>query len=95
MKQTLEYVQVKYDNPITIKCENTSSINISKNPVMHSKTNHILIKYYFLRDKVSQKVVKVEYIDTKNKITNIFTKPLPRSTFEKLRQILGVIPIHH
>jgi hypothetical protein len=95
MKQTLEDVQVKYDHPITINCDNTSAINISKNHVMHSKTKHIPIKYHFLRDQVSQKVVKVEYIDTKEKIADIFTKPLPRGTFENIRQKLGVIPIPH
>jgi hypothetical protein len=95
MKQTLEDVQVKYDHPITINSDNTSAINISKNPVMHCKTKHILIKYHFLREHVSQKVVKVEYIDNKEKIAYIFTKPLPRSTFQNLIHKLGVIPIPH
>jgi hypothetical protein len=81
MKQTLEYVQVKYDHPITINYDNTSAINISKNPIMHSKTKHIPIKYHFLRDQVSQKVVRVDYVDTKEQIVDIFTKPLPKSTF--------------
>ena len=62
---------------IVIHYENTSAINISKNHVMHSNTKHIPIKYYFLREKVSQKVVKLEYIDTNEQIANIFTKPLP------------------
>jgi hypothetical protein len=50
MEQNLEDVQVKYDHPINIKCYNTNSINISKNPIMYSKTNQIQIKYYFMRD---------------------------------------------
>ena len=65
MKQTLEDLLVKYEDPIVINCDNTSAINISKNPVMHSKTKQIPIKDHFLRDQVSQKVVKLEYIDTK------------------------------
>jgi hypothetical protein len=93
MKQTLEDVHMKYDHPIGINYDNTSSINIYKDPIMHSKTNHIPIKYHFLRDRVSQKVVKVEYIDTKEKIADIFTKPLPRGNFENITQKLGVIPI--
>jgi hypothetical protein len=55
MEQTLEYLQIKYDNPITINCDNTSAIIICKYPVMHSKTKHIQIKYHFLRDQVTQK----------------------------------------
>ena len=88
----LEDIQVKYDEPIPILCDNTSSINISKNPVMHSKTKHIPIKFHFLREWVTKKTIKLEYIETKEKIAGIFTKPLLRETFEYLRQKLGVIP---
>ena len=30
--------------PATLYCDNASAINISKNPVMHTKTKHIAIK---------------------------------------------------
>jgi hypothetical protein len=32
-----------------INCDNTSAINISKNPVQHSRTKHIDIRHHFLR----------------------------------------------
>jgi hypothetical protein len=95
MKQTLKYLQVKYDHPITINYDNTSATNISKNIVIHSNTKHIPIKYHFLRDQVAQKLMKVEYVGTKEQIPDIFTKPLPRSTFENLRKKLGVTYIPH
>ena len=59
---------------------------------MHSKTKHIPTKYHFLRDQVSQKVVKLEYIDTKEQIVDIFSNLLPRESFSYLRKKLGVIP---
>jgi hypothetical protein len=65
MKQTLTYIQVEYDEPIPIYCNNTSTISISKNPVMHSKTNHIPIKYHFLWEQVAEKNIIVEYVGTK------------------------------
>jgi hypothetical protein len=85
MKQTLTDIQVEYDEPIPIYCDNTSAIGISKNPVMHSKMKHIPIKYHFLREKIAEKNIRVEYVGTKEKVANIFTKPLPRETFEYLR----------
>ena len=94
MKQTLEDLLVKYEDPIVIHCDNTSAINISKNLVMHSKTKHIPIKYHFLREKVSQIVVKLEYIDMKEQIVDIFTKPLRGESFSYLSNKLGVIPHH-
>ena len=90
----MEDLLVKYDDPIFIHSDNTSAINISKNLVMHSKKKYIPIKYHFLRGKVSQKVVKLEYIDTKEQIAHIFTKPLTGESFAYLRKKLGVIPHH-
>ena len=91
MKQTLIYIQVEYDEPIPIYCDNTSAISISKNLVMHSKTKHIPIKYHFLQEQVAEKNIRVEYVGTKEQVADIFTKPLPREAFEYLCQRLGVI----
>jgi hypothetical protein len=65
MKQIMIDIQVEYDEPIPIYCDNTSTINISKNPVMHSKMKHIPIKYQFLWEQVAKKNIKVEYVGTK------------------------------
>jgi DNA-binding sugar fermentation-stimulating protein len=90
-KKTLTDIQVDYDEPIPIYCDNTSSVNISKNSVMHSKTKNIPIKYHFLWEQVAKKNIRVEYVGTKEQVVDIFTKPLPREAFEYLRQRLGVI----
>jgi hypothetical protein len=68
MKQTLIDIQVEYDEPIPIYCDNTSDINISKNLVMHSKTRHIPIKYHFLRKQDAEKKIRVEYVGTKEQV---------------------------
>ena len=72
-------------------CDNTSAISISKNPIMHSKTKHIPIKYHFLREQVLEQKVKLEYVSSKEQLADIITKPLPREPFEYLRQKLGVV----
>lgn len=91
MKQTLRDIGMVCDRPISIFCDNTSAINISNNPVIHSRTKHISIKYHFLREKVLENEVKLEYVTTKEKIVDIFTKALPKDTFEHLREMLGII----
>eukprot|EP00253_Pinus_taeda_P026148 PITA_26148 len=91
MMQTLQDFQITCTSPISILCDNTSPINISENPVMHSKTKHIPIKYHFLREKVLEQKVKLEYVRSKEQVADIITKPLPRETFEYLRQKLGVV----
>eukprot|EP00253_Pinus_taeda_P027228 PITA_27228 len=93
MVQTLQDFQITCTPPISILCDNTSAISISKNPVMHSKTKHIPIKYHFLREKVLEQKVKLEYVPSKEQVDDILTKPLPRETFEYLRQKLGVVDV--
>jgi hypothetical protein len=61
-----------------------------------TKTNfptHISLKYHFLIEQVIEHNVKLEYIVTKEYIADMFTKPLPKETFEYIRQKLGVISI--
>ena len=40
------------------------------------------MKFHFLREQVTEKNIKLEYIGTKEQVANVFTKPLPRETFE-------------
>jgi len=91
MRQTLKDIKVVYDEPISIFCDNTSAINISKNSVMHSRTKHVSIRYHFLREKVAENELKLEYVPTKDQVADIFTKALPKDTFEYLQEKLGVI----
>jgi hypothetical protein len=94
MIHTLADLEVKYTAPIPIHCDNTSAISVSKNPVFHSKTKNIPIKYHFLREQVTNQIVQVHYIPTTEQIADIFTKTLAKTPFEYLRQKLGVIPSH-
>ncbi|GHB31923.1 hypothetical protein GCM10010392_68950 [Streptomyces clavifer] len=77
-------------DPTPILCDNTSAIHISKNPVQHSRTKHVAIRYHFLKDKVADGEVKLEYVPTTEQVADIFTKPLPKEVFEYLRKKLGV-----
>ena len=93
IKHLLKGMKEEITEPVTLYCDNTSAINISKNPLMHTKTKHIAIKYRYLRELVQDKEVKMEYVNTKEKIANIFTKALPKDAHEYLRGKIGVITL--
>jgi len=95
MKQTLQDIQVNYNYPISIVCDNISAISISKNLVMYSKTKHILIKFHFLWEQVAENNINVDYVGTNEQIADIFTKSLPRETFEYLRQKPRIVMLHN
>ena len=90
MKKLLSDYGISQDTMV-VYCDNSSAIDISKNPVQHSKTKHIEIRYHFIRDLVERKNMTFEYIPTERHNADIFTKPLYRSKLETLRQVIGVI----
>ncbi|RVX22856.1 Retrovirus-related Pol polyprotein from transposon RE1 [Vitis vinifera] len=61
MKQTLSDFNLIFEH-VPIQCDNTSTINISKNPVQHSKTKHIEIRHHFLRDHAQKGDITLEFI---------------------------------
>lgn len=65
-------------------CDNTNAINLSKNPVLHSRTKHIEIKHHFLHDHV-------QIISTDLQLAVIFTKPLALDRFSSLRRGFGIL----
>ena len=65
MKHVLSGFKVPISEPVSIFCDNTSAINISKNPVLHARTKHFELKYHFLREKVQNKEVVLEHVSSK------------------------------
>ena len=63
MKKVLTNYGISQDTMV-VYCDNSSTIDISKNHVQHSKTKHIEIRYHFIRDLVERKIMCLEYIPT-------------------------------
>ena len=76
---------------LTIYCDNTSAINISKNPIQHSRTKHIEIRHHFIWELVKDGTLTLEFIHIDDQKADLFTKPLDSKQFEFLRQNIGVI----
>jgi effector-binding domain-containing protein len=80
MKQQLEDFNLNFDH-IPIRCDNTSAINISKNPILHSRTKYIEIRHHFIHDHVQKGDVELKFISTNFQLADIFTKPLQEDCF--------------
>ena len=73
MKQMLKDICIDFTEPFIISFDNTSIVSMSKNLVFHSKTKHISIKYHVLRERETEKEIRMEYVSTKDQIAYIFT----------------------
>jgi hypothetical protein len=90
MRQTLRDYGYKLSKA-PLLCDNESAIRMADNPVEHSRTKHIDIQYHFLRDHLQRWGIEIAYVNTKNQLADIFTKPLDEKTFSKLRNELNIL----
>ncbi|GJY95827.1 retrovirus-related pol polyprotein from transposon TNT 1-94, partial [Tanacetum coccineum] len=92
MKSQLSDYDIHY-KMVPIFCDNTSAITISKNPLLHSRTKHIDIRYHFIRDHILKGDIELHFIPTEYQLVDIFTKPLDEPTFTRLKSELGMLNI--
>ncbi|KAI3788196.1 hypothetical protein L2E82_00927 [Cichorium intybus] len=76
---------------IPIFCDSTSTIAISHNPVHHSMTKHIDIRYHFLKDNIQKGHIELHFINTEDQIADIFTKALDETKFQYFLGRLGML----
>ena len=90
LRRLLENLKYVSRGPTAIHCDNSSAIQLSKNPVLHGKSKHIDIRFHFLRELTKEGTVELIYCQSSKQIADIFTKPLKLETFVRLRGLLGV-----
>ena len=75
---------------VPIFVDNMSAISIAKNPVLHSRTKHIDIRFHFLRDNHERGHIDLIHVPSERQTADILTKPPEQDTFARLRGELGV-----
>lgn len=94
LRNILEELLFKQEGPTPIYCDNTSTINLSKNLVLHGRSKHIDVKYHFLRDLTKDAKISLVYCRSEEQVADMFTKPLKLVSFLKLRDLLGVCKLN-
>ena len=68
--------------------DNKSCIEIATNHKTRPRTKHLSVRLHHFRSHVVNKTITIEHISTKEQIADMFTKPLARDQFAKLRNRL-------
>lgn len=92
LKRLLGDLGVKSMSTVILE-DNRGAIAIAKNPVNHSRTKHIDIRYHYIRECVQNGQIQLQYCPTIDMKADILTKPLARPRFEYLRGEIGISPI--
>nr|GEV17313.1 retrovirus-related Pol polyprotein from transposon TNT 1-94 [Tanacetum cinerariifolium] len=79
-----------YFDKIPMYCNSKASIAILCNPVQHSRTKHINVRYHFIKEKVEKGIVELFFVGTEYQLADLFTKALPEERFKYLVRRLGM-----
>ncbi|KAL5583327.1 hypothetical protein UlMin_015769 [Ulmus minor] len=90
IQSLLGELKVELKQAPTLWCDNTSTISLSANPVLHSRTKHVELDLYFVREKVISKQLDVQHVPSIDQVADILTKPLSLQFFNRLKGKLNV-----
>jgi len=94
LKELMVEIMNKEDKKVVLKIDNKSAIALTKNPVFHGRSKHILSKYHFIRECVEFDFIEVKHVPGVEQKADILTKPLARIKFEAMRKFIGVKKIN-
>nr|GEU56296.1 retrovirus-related Pol polyprotein from transposon TNT 1-94 [Tanacetum cinerariifolium] len=77
-------------NKISIYYDSKSALAISCNPVQHSRTKHIAVRYHFIKEHVEKGSIELYFVKTDYQLADLFTKALPVDRFNYLVCHLGM-----
>ncbi|GKB60046.1 retrovirus-related pol polyprotein from transposon TNT 1-94 [Tanacetum coccineum] len=77
-------------NKIPMYFDSKSAIAISCNPVQHSRTKHINIRYHFIKEHVEKGTIELYFVGTEYQLADFFTKSLLKERFEYLVHMIGM-----
>ncbi|GJR77932.1 retrovirus-related pol polyprotein from transposon TNT 1-94 [Tanacetum coccineum] len=81
-------------NKIPMYYDNKSVIALCYNNVQHSRSKHIDIRLYFIKEQVENGVVELYFVNTEYQLAVIFTKALGRERIEFLINKLGMRSVY-
>jgi hypothetical protein len=90
LRSMLSHLRVEQAGSTLIHCDNSSSIKLSKNPILHGRCKHIDVRFHFLRDLTKDGIIELVHCKSQDQIADIMTKPLKLEAYCKLRHKLGM-----
>ncbi|MEL7342955.1 MAG: Ty1/Copia family ribonuclease HI, partial [Bacteroidota bacterium] len=89
----LDELQINYNTPIRIKCDNTAAIKLAKIHGGRPRTKHVGFRFEYVRQKYQEGLISVEHVTTLQQTADIMTKSLPAGLhLTHLNSLLREVP---
>jgi hypothetical protein len=75
---------------VPLLVDNQATTAILVNPMEKNATKYLATHWHFVRELVSLGIIKIYWLPTKSNVADIFTKPLGRQLFLRLRDMLSL-----
>jgi hypothetical protein len=90
LRRLLNELGLPDDDPTVLQMDSQSAIAIAKNPQFHDRTKHIEVRHHFLRRKVEDGEIELDYIPTNDQVADALTKGLNREKHTRFAREMGL-----
>ncbi|WVZ49645.1 hypothetical protein U9M48_000985 [Paspalum notatum var. saurae] len=84
----LQELQISSPPAARLWCDNMGAKYLSSNPVFHARTKHIEVDYHFVRERVSRKLLEIDFVPTDDQVADGVPVDVPRAVFPRVAAVL-------
>jgi hypothetical protein len=71
--------------------DNQGSLAMALNPLKNrARIRHIEVHYHYVRDKVNDGIIRLDYLNTKDMLADMLTKSLQKAEHARFTALLGL-----
>jgi ribonuclease HI len=93
LTRLVQFFGFSTEENVTVMTDSQSCMKYISNDKFSNRTKHVDTKYHFVKDLVSKKQVKLNYVPTDQNIADMFTKPLQSTKLKYLRELSGMTQV--
>jgi hypothetical protein len=88
IRNVLSFLDIDMSQPTKVRVDNQGAMKIAETPKQHGRTKHIDVRYHYIREKINEGMIELEYCSTKDMVADMLTKSLDQKRFIRFRDTI-------